>query len=116
MLKPTSYVDANTAMNGSPQLAFVNSAGNVVLRVDNITNDPNKGLPFDTFGCNSVRVISGQTINIGTLLVASIVHIPFGCSVWPAFWTLDAQTKTDVGGEIDIVSGQLMKRSVPELT
>ena len=94
-------------MNGNstfpPKLAFVNAAGNVILRVDNMTNDPHAGQPDDSFGRNSVRVVSNEPINVNTLLVASVAHIPFGCSVWPAFWTLDSQTNTDEGGEIDIV-------------
>ena len=77
-------------MSTTPQLAFVNDAGNVVLRVDNVTNNPNPG-PDSTFGRNTVMVISNDPIDIGTLLVADIAHIPFGCSVWPAFWTLGAQ-------------------------
>ncbi|VDC02132.1 unnamed protein product [Peniophora sp. CBMAI 1063] len=96
------YVDSATAMSGSNPLAFVNSAGNVVLRADNTTNDPNPG-PESTFGRNTVMMISNNPIDVGTLLVANLVHIPFGCSVWPAFWTLDASTETDVGGEIDII-------------
>ena len=52
-------------------------------------------------------MISNNPIDVGTLLVANLVHIPFGCSVWPAFWTLDSNTQTDIGGEIDIVSSYL---------
>ncbi|KZV68141.1 glycoside hydrolase family 16 protein [Peniophora sp. CONT] len=96
------YVDSNTAMSGSSPLAFVNSAGNVILRADNTTNDPNPG-PESTFGRNTVMMISNSPIDIGTLVVANLAHIPFGCSVWPAFWTLDASTQSDVGGEIDII-------------
>ncbi|KZV63841.1 glycoside hydrolase family 16 protein [Peniophora sp. CONT] len=92
----------STAMAGPSPLAFVNNAGNIILRVDNTTNDLNPG-PYSIFGRNTVQVISNDPININTLLVASVAHIPFGCSVWPAFWTLDAATQSDVGGEIDII-------------
>ncbi|VDB85426.1 unnamed protein product [Peniophora sp. CBMAI 1063] len=97
-----NYVNSSTAMNGPVKLAFVNGAGNVILRVDNTTNDPNPG-PYSEFGRNTVQIVSKDPINVNTLLVASIAHIPFGCSVWPAFWTLDDATRTDHGGEIDII-------------
>ena len=87
-------------MSGPIQLAFVNSAGNVILRADNTTNNPNPG-PDSTFGRNTVQIVSKDPIDINTLLVASIAHIPFGCSVWPAFWTRGPNWPD--GGEIDIL-------------
>lgn len=37
------------------------------------------------------------------------LHVPAGCSVWPAFWTLDDEVHESKAGEIDIyeaVNGQ----------
>ncbi|EIN12757.1 hypothetical protein PUNSTDRAFT_111149 [Punctularia strigosozonata HHB-11173 SS5] len=86
-----------TAKDPSNPLAYVNSAGNVVVKVDNKTQ--NNGDPF--FGRNTVMMMSDSTIGIGTLVVVDAVHIPYGCSIWPAFWTLS--DAGDVGGEIDII-------------
>jgi hypothetical protein len=78
-----SYVDQATAQSPAAPLAFVDSSGNVNLKVDNTTNangDPN-------FGHNTVMMISKDTIDINTLLVMDVNHIPFGvrrriCSRW----------------------------------
>ncbi|EIN08747.1 hypothetical protein PUNSTDRAFT_126043 [Punctularia strigosozonata HHB-11173 SS5] len=102
---PTNYGNihyVNSSVATSDQLAYVNSAGNVILKVDNSSSDPNPG-EYSTFGRNTVMVISNDTIVIGTLVAIDATHIPYGCSVWPSFWTLDTETGTDENGEIDII-------------
>ncbi|EIN08731.1 hypothetical protein PUNSTDRAFT_126037 [Punctularia strigosozonata HHB-11173 SS5] len=102
---PTNFGNihyANQSVATASKLAFVNPAGNVILQVDNTTSDPAPG-PFSTFGRNTVMMISNEPITIGTLVAMDATHIPFGCSVWPSFWTLDATNGTDEGGEIDII-------------
>ncbi|EJU02507.1 hypothetical protein DACRYDRAFT_22128 [Dacryopinax primogenitus] len=76
-----------------PQLAFINGAGNAIVRVDNASNVvyPNKR--------NTVRLQSLQSYGIGSLWVMDAVHLPYGCSVWPAFWSQAA--KWPEGAEID---------------
>ncbi|KAG0142388.1 hypothetical protein CROQUDRAFT_725151 [Cronartium quercuum f. sp. fusiforme G11] len=50
----------------------------------------------------SVRITSKSSFKYG-LLVLDALKMPFGCSTWPAFWTVGDNWPT--GGEIDIVEG-----------
>lgn len=52
---------------------------------------------------NSVRITSQDIYDVGSLWIIDLKHIPFGCSVWPAFWTKGYQDQWPVGGEIDII-------------
>lgn len=79
------------------QLAFVNSAGNAIIKVNNTTsgaNDP-------TFGRPSIKIMSNATVPAGSLVIMDAIHMPFGCSVWPAYWMQGPNWPND--GEIDIV-------------
>ncbi|TFK67584.1 hypothetical protein BDN72DRAFT_842854 [Pluteus cervinus] len=87
------WVDQTDAFNS--HLAFVNDAGHAVLRVDNTTV-----VPFNEKR-NSVRITSQASYDIGSLWIVDIVHLPYGCSVWPAFWTMGTLWPED--GEIDII-------------
>lgn len=47
-------------------------------------------------------IISNDEVELGDLVVMDAVHVPYGCSVWPAFWTLNNQVNESKAGEIDI--------------
>ena len=57
------------------------SAKSAVMRVDNTT----RLAP----GANrkSVRIHSNEPIKLGSLVIADILRMPFGCATWPAYWT-----------------------------
>ncbi len=67
----------------------------VYLGVDHQTTNTPDGRP-------STRVTSQKSYNHG-LFVADIVHMPVGCGVWPAFWTVGPGWPN--AGEIDIIEG-----------
>ncbi|KAI8985023.1 concanavalin A-like lectin/glucanase domain-containing protein [Trametes punicea] len=90
------WVDQATAAQDN--LAYVNQAGNAVLRVDNTTNVPNNGANTRR---NTIRITTQEYYDYGSLWVFDARHLPYGCTVWPAFWTKGAVWPDD--GEIDIV-------------
>ncbi|KAF8513505.1 glycoside hydrolase family 16 protein [Gautieria morchelliformis] len=81
----------------SAQLAFVNAAGNAIIKVDNTSN-----VPFNQKR-NTVRISTTDSYGVGSLWVADMLHVPFGCSVWPAWWS--QAPSWPQGGEIDTFEG-----------
>lgn len=51
---------------------------------------------------SSVRISSPQTFNNG-LFIADFQAMPWGCSVWPAYWSVGANAQWPLAGEIDII-------------
>jgi hypothetical protein len=78
-------------------LAYINTAGNAVLKVDNTHNVALNDKR------NSVRITSVDAYAVGSLWIIDLVHLPYGCSVWPAFWTKGPAWPDN--GEIDIIEG-----------
>ncbi|GAA6006829.1 hypothetical protein JCM10207_009109 [Rhodosporidiobolus poonsookiae] len=81
----------------SSDLAYVNDAGRVVLKVDDTITLPSGGLR------NSIRITTREAYDIGSLFVFDAVHLPYGCATWPAFWAHAASWPS--GGEIDMFEG-----------
>ncbi|KAI0635303.1 concanavalin A-like lectin/glucanase domain-containing protein [Trametes polyzona] len=79
-------------------LAYVNDAGRAIIRVDNTTT-----LPPDMPNRDTIRITTKDFYDYGSLWVFDATHMPYGCSVWPAFWTKGPNWPYD--GEIDIVEG-----------
>ncbi|KAH8828301.1 concanavalin A-like lectin/glucanase domain-containing protein [Flagelloscypha sp. PMI_526] len=104
-----TYLNAQAA--STQGLAYVDRNTNrAIIRVDNVTNVPAAigssslcasqlgALPFYSF----VRITTVDTYDIGSLLIIDVVHLPYGCSVWPSFWTLGSGVWPN-GGEIDVI-------------
>ncbi|KAF8600516.1 hypothetical protein BDV93DRAFT_447343 [Ceratobasidium sp. AG-I] len=89
-----TYVDSQTAT--SEGLAYVTPEGQAVMRVDN-TTVLSSGQPR-----KSVRIESYKRYN-GGLFILDIAKAPYGCSVWPAFWTVGPNWPWS--GEIDVFEG-----------
>ncbi|TFY77831.1 hypothetical protein EWM64_g6179 [Hericium alpestre] len=85
------FVSAQQA--SQDQLAFVNGAGNAIMKVDNTSQ-----VAFNQKR-NTIRISSKDRFAVGSVWVADMLHVPFGCSVWPAFWSQAPDWPT--GGEID---------------
>ncbi|KZT68901.1 glycoside hydrolase family 16 protein [Daedalea quercina L-15889] len=79
------------------KLTYINTAGNAIIKVDNFTTVANGERR------NSIRLTSQEFYDFGTVWVVDATHLPYGCSVWPAFWST-APNWPD-GGEIDIIEG-----------
>lgn len=90
-----TFVDQQTAFNSG--LAYVTSQNKVIMQGDNTT--------WLSSGTNrkSVRISSQAMYNTG-LFILDLDMAPWGCGVWPAFWTLGSGT-WPANGEIDIIEG-----------
>jgi len=90
------FVSASTA--ASAQLAYVDpSTSHAIIKVDNTTT-----VPFNDKR-NTVRISSKDRYGVGSVWIADMYHVPFGCSVWPAWWSQAPNWPT--GGEIDTFEG-----------
>ncbi|EIN12303.1 glycoside hydrolase family 16 protein [Punctularia strigosozonata HHB-11173 SS5] len=92
------YVKYVSAKDGlKDRLAIVNDAGNAIMRVDNSTEVKFNG------NRNSVRITSKDRYTVGSLWIVDMLHAPYGCSVWPGFWSTAPSWPS--GGEIDTFEG-----------
>jgi hypothetical protein len=85
------------------KLAYVQN-GMAVMKVDD-TTILNSGQ-----NRNSVRLVSKKQFNTG-LFIFDIAAMPYGCSIWPALWTVGPNWPSQ--GELDILEGMnLMKNNL----
>ncbi|QRW21843.1 peptidyl-prolyl cis-trans isomerase, cyclophilin-type protein [Rhizoctonia solani] len=94
-----AYLAKDVAM--AQQLVYLNAAGNAIIKVDNTT----VGSPQDpAYGRASVKMNTTEPFTKGSLVVMDALHFPYGCSVWPAYWSQGSpENEWPRFGEIDIV-------------
>ncbi|AAW46063.1 hypothetical protein CNBJ0500 [Cryptococcus deneoformans B-3501A] len=93
----TTNGDTFWATPANTSLLYTTSTGATILKVDNRTFVP---YPEKRY---APRLLSKSAYDLGTVWVMDAVHLPYGCSVWPAFWTQGPSWPA--GGEIDIIEG-----------
>ncbi|KAG7091835.1 hypothetical protein E1B28_008240 [Marasmius oreades] len=95
-----TYVDRDTATN--QKLTYVDpTTSHAIIRVDNTTNIP----PGPLVNRPTVKITTKDAFNMGSLFIIDVNHLPYGCSVWPSFWTLGINFEWPDAGEIDIIEG-----------
>lgn len=88
------HVDYVTRSEANKLGLISNPDGRVVIAAEHNQTSPK--------GRKSIRLESKKTYN-KALIIADVNHIPFGCGVWPAFWTYG--DPWPYKGEIDIIEG-----------
>ncbi|KAI0251906.1 hypothetical protein BJV78DRAFT_1207634 [Lactifluus subvellereus] len=78
-------------------LVYINERNRAIIKVDNLSE-----VPFNEKR-NSIRITSQDWYGVGSLWIIDLTHLPYGCSVWPAFWTKGPTWPNN--GEIDIIEG-----------
>ncbi|WFD32327.1 hypothetical protein MSPP1_003372 [Malassezia sp. CBS 17886] len=87
-----NYQSEDAAKSGN--LSYV-SGQDFIMRVDTTEEAPK--------GRNSVRLQSKKAYGDAVVLL-EVSHVPTGCAVWPAFWTVTSDLdQWPKGGEIDIM-------------
>ncbi|KAK8847650.1 hypothetical protein IAR55_005509 [Kwoniella newhampshirensis] len=93
----TTNGDVFWATPSNTSLLYVNDANRVILKVDNTTSVVYNEKRY------APKLLTKNTYEPGTVWVMDAVHMPYGCSVWPALWTQGPNWPA--GGEIDIIEG-----------
>ncbi|KIM42972.1 glycoside hydrolase family 16 protein [Hebeloma cylindrosporum] len=89
--------------------AFVDSSTkHAIISVDNSST-----VTFN-YKRNSVRIQTNTRYGVGSIWAADMLHVPYGCSVWPAWWS--CSPTWPIGGEIDTFEGvNMMTKNVMAL-
>ncbi|KAJ8515813.1 hypothetical protein ONZ45_g6804 [Pleurotus djamor] len=90
-----NYVNRDRAFER--RLAYTEN-NKVILKSDNTTT-----LPLGTYR-ESVRVETYKNWDTG-LFILDVDKAPWGCGIWPAFWTIGKSGDWPYVGEIDIIEG-----------
>ncbi|GAA5959343.1 hypothetical protein JCM8115_000081 [Rhodotorula mucilaginosa] len=90
-----NYVGRNYANKAG--LTYITSSGSAVLSIDR------KSKLAPGVYRESVRIMSTDTYDAGSLIIIDMKHVPYGCSTWPAFWTFNWPWPSY--GEIDVYEG-----------
>lgn len=91
-----SYVDKETAIRKGLTWTDGDKFG--------IAADAANKVEAGSLGRDSVRISSNKVWN-NSVVVVDVLHMPEGCAVWPAFWTLGDGKEWPAAGEIDIIEG-----------
>ncbi|ORX35900.1 concanavalin A-like lectin/glucanase domain-containing protein [Kockovaella imperatae] len=100
---PASFYDNTTngdvfwATAANTSLIYTSSSGTTILKVDNTSYVPYNEKRY------APKILSKTEYQPGTVWVFDAVHMPYGCSVWPAVWTQGPDWPEH--GEIDIMEG-----------
>ncbi|KAF5382698.1 hypothetical protein D9615_003073 [Tricholomella constricta] len=87
-----------SSIAASSKLAFVDPATkHAFIKVDNTCV-----VPFNEKR-DTVRITTKERYGLGSIWVADIFQVPYGCSVWPAWWSL--APNWPARGEIDTLEG-----------
>ncbi|KAJ8521871.1 hypothetical protein ONZ45_g1508 [Pleurotus djamor] len=86
------FVSAKAAK--SSKLAYVDpSSSHAIIKVDNTT----RIRPGEKR--NAVRISTQDRYTVGSVWIADMLHVPYGCSVWSSWWS--SSPNWPLGGEID---------------
>ncbi|KAF8498638.1 concanavalin A-like lectin/glucanase domain-containing protein [Russula emetica] len=99
------YVSQDTAQSEGMTKVLPNGAA--ILSVNNKTD-----LPLNT-PRQSMHIMTTKRYN-GGLFIADFQRMPFGCSLWPAYWSFGAGNWPE-DGEIDILEG-VNKQATNQMT
>ncbi|KAF9526440.1 glycoside hydrolase family 16 protein [Crepidotus variabilis] len=91
---PTNFLDKKTAFDKA--LVSIDKDGTAIMKADDFTS-----LERGKFR-DSIRIESIDKYTTG-LFVLDLKRAPWGCAVWPAFWTVGSDWPWN--GEIDIIEG-----------
>ncbi|KAF8311950.1 hypothetical protein DL93DRAFT_2082589 [Clavulina sp. PMI_390] len=81
-------------------LIGLTSSGNTIIKVDNTTVGPEGS----NYTRATVSMSSQNKFTQGSLVLFQATHMPYGCGVWPGFWTLGGDASNwPLYGEMDIV-------------